>query len=89
MIISINTDKGIVIPIQNAFERLCLQRAVWGSRIIYAPSKDQIRSDVMESRAVTLERLEETDFFTGLEMRIMMFLESIPNIWGRHLRNSS
>lgn len=82
MIVSISPDKGIMYPNPTAFERLCLQRAVGGSRIIYAPSKDQIKSDVMESRAVTLERLEETDFFTGLEMRIVDVFGEHTNIFG-------
>ena len=82
MIVSISSDKGIIYPNPNAFERLCLQRAVGGSSIIYSPSKDQIKSNVMDSRAVTLERLEETDFFTDLEMRIVDVFGEHSQIFG-------
>ena len=83
MIVSISSDKENIYCNPTAFERLCLQRAVGGSRLIYSPSKDHIRSDVMDSRAVTLERLEETDFFTNLEMRIIDVLESIAKYLGK------
>ena len=77
MIVSISSDREKIYSNPTAFERLCLQRAVGGSRLIYSPSKDHIRSDVMDSRAVTLERLEETDFFTNLEMRFV-------DVFGEH-----
>ena len=77
---SITENNDSLLPKPSSFERLCLQRAIGRVRIIYSPSKVYVKSDIMKSKALTLERLEETDFFENLEVRLIDILGEHTNI---------